>query len=343
MQYIAFVTKGLEKISEDEIQSLKDTDILSTEQKTIKFEYSGKLENLKTLRTVDDIGIYISEISVENLKELRIDNELEIIKEVIDIISQYRDINERFSITISKYKNNDIKEDDLKQILSKYFSSNLNLLYTPLDHSNIDIRFNISEEKCLITIKVFTKSLFHREYEHESHLGCLRSTIAASMLYRLVGEDSNLKVVDNFCGSGTFLCEALMLGNKVYGNDIDKSAVDVTKRNLNRIRKGEYNITNYDASNTKWKNNFFDIAISNYPWDKQIKVDKMSYLVDTSIKEYSRILKKESKIGIITTKPELIIKYLKKYFDIQDIEEYKIGYLGQVPTIVLASINRRTV
>ena len=100
------------------------------------------------------------------------------------------------------------------------------------------MRFNISEEKCLITIKVFTKSLFHREYEHESHLGCLRSTIAASMLYRLVGEDSNLKVVDNFCGSGTFLCEALMLGNEVYGNDIDKSAVDVTKRNLNRIRKG---------------------------------------------------------------------------------------------------------
>ena len=67
----------------------------------------------------------------------------------------------------------------------------------------------------------------------------------------------------------------------------------------------------------------------------------MSYLVDTSIKEYSRILKKESKIGIITTKPELIIKYLKKYFDIQDIEEYRIGYLGQVPTIVLARLSRK--
>ena len=340
MKYIAFVTKGLEEISEEEIKFIKDVTILSTKQKTIEFEYLGDITNLKTLRTVDDIGIYISEISTHKLLKLELDTELGEIRKATDALRQFRDIGKNFSITISKYKSQDIKEDDLKQILSEYFSSSLNLSYTPLDHSNIDIRINISEENCLITVKVFSRSLFHRDYEHETQLGSIRSTIASSMLYELMKDNKNLKVIDNFCGSGTFLCEALIKGNDVYGNDIDKLAVKTTIKNLNKIQKANLQITNVDASKTKWNSNYFDIAVSNLPWEKQIKVDKMGELVDNSLKEYSRILKRESKIGIITTKPDLVIKYLKKYFDSKNIEKYRIGYLGQVPTIVLASVNK---
>lgn len=340
MQYIAFVTKGLEQISGEEIKALNDVTILSTKQKTIEFEYLGEITNLKTLRTVDDIGIYISEISTEKLLKLELDTELGKIRNAIDVISQYRDISKSYSITVSKYKSKEIKEDDLKQILSEYFSSNLNLSYTSLDHSNLDIRINISEGDCLITVKVFSRSLFHRDYEHETQLGSIRSTIASSMLYGLMKDNNNLKVIDNFCGSGTFLCEALIKGNEVYGNDIDKSAVDITMRNINKIKKGDYQITNGDASKTKWNSNYFDIAVSNLPWDKQIKVDRMNYLIDSALKEYSRILKKDSKIGLISTKPDVVIKYLKKYFEVKNIEKYRIGYLGQVPTIVLASVNK---
>lgn len=340
MKYIAFVTKGLEQISEEEIKALNDVTILSTKQKIIEFEYIGDIGNLKTFRTVDDVGIYISEISTHKLLKLKLDTELGEIRKATDALRQFRDIGKNFSITISKYKSKDIKEEDLKQILSEYLSSNLNFSYTPLDHSNLDIRINISEENCLITVKVFSRSLFHRDYEHETQLGSIRSTIASSMLYELMKDNKNLKVIDNFCGSGTFLCEALIMGNEIYGNDIDKSAVDITIKNLNKIKKGGYQITNVDASKTKWKGDCFDIAVSNFPWDKQIKVDKMGELVDNSLKEYSRILKRESKIGIITTKPDLVVKYLRKYFVIKNIEKFRIGYLGQVPTIVLASVNK---
>lgn len=338
MKYIAFVTKGLEEISEEEIKSLEGVTILSRSQKILEFEYNGELSKLKSLRTIDDIGIYILKMSVDEF--LRLDLKLEYIKDAIEFLKKYRDIEENFSLTISKYKNKDINEEQLKEILSLYFSKNLGFSYTPLDHSNLDIRVNITEEDCLITLKLFPKSMFRRDYNHETQLGSLRSTIASAMLYKLIGKDGNLKVVDNFCGSGTFLCEALFMGTQVYGNDIDKNAVEITLKNLNKIKKNSYQVTNYDASKTKWGNDSFDIAVSNFPWDKQIKVHKMSKLIDSSIKEYSRILKQNSRIGLISTKPEIVIKYLKKYFEVKNIEMFKIGYLGQVPTIVLANIKK---
>jgi 23S rRNA G2445 N2-methylase RlmL len=57
--------------------------------------------------------------------------------------------------------------------------------YTPLNHENIDIRINITVSLCLISIKLFSQSLFKRDYDPESNLGSLRSTIAGAMIYKI--------------------------------------------------------------------------------------------------------------------------------------------------------------
>ena len=59
MKYIAFVIKGLETICEEELKTLNGVEILNTQQKFIFFEYSGDISCLKSLRTIDDISIYI--------------------------------------------------------------------------------------------------------------------------------------------------------------------------------------------------------------------------------------------------------------------------------------------
>jgi 23S rRNA G2445 N2-methylase RlmL len=338
MKYIAFVTKGLEKISEEEVNSLEGVVILESRQKILIFEYKKEWSNFQSLKTVDDIGILISEIPTENLLNCELSEEIKKIKSCVKILKEAREVRNQYSLTISKYKNNDFVESALKDELSNIFSKNLNMEYTPLDHTNFDIRFNIIEQKVLISVKLFPRSLFRRKYEHESRIGSLRSTIASSILFKLLHNRENLKIVDNFCGSGTFLCESLILGHDVYGNDIDKEAVFLTQKNLNKIRRGNYEITKGDASKTNWKGRYFDVAVSNLPWDKQIKVHKLSKMLDDSLREYSRILKEKSQIGLICTKPEVVVKYLKKYFDLENISEYKIGYLGQVPTVIIAGI-----
>lgn len=89
-----------------------------------------------------------------------------------------------------------------------------------------------------------------------------------------------------------------------------------------------------DALTTHWPDSFFDCAISNLPWDKQIKVSSITNLYAGAIKEYARILKPNGKLCAIITKPDLFVKYVKKYFPMKNISQLKIGLLGQTPTII---------
>lgn len=338
MKFIAHLTKGLEQISEDEIRTKLVAEIIATHQKAILFECNGEISHLNALRTIDDIGVYIGEFSTNKLLSLDLGEEILKIKDAVTLLKSFREINETYSITLSKYKSPRIDDEIFMNNLILYLNRHLNFAYTPTDHTNLDLRITVSEDKCLLTVKLFPESLYRRDYGHVNRLGSIRATIAGAMLYKLVGADKKLKVVDILCGSGTFLCEALSMGFSVSGNDHDNEAVQTTLENLNKVKRGKYDIRNFDVSKTGLPQNHFDIAVSNFPWEKQIKVEKIDELIENTISEYARILKPDSKIGLISTKPEVVKEYLQKYSEITDLEEYKIGYLGQVPTIILAEV-----
>jgi len=60
----------------------------------------------------------------------------------------------------------------------------------------------------------------------------------ARMLVNLAGYDTNKSLLDPFCGSGTILQEAMLLGyKKIYGSDISSQAVEETKQNLDWLSK----------------------------------------------------------------------------------------------------------
>lgn len=60
----------------------------------------------------------------------------------------------------------------------------------------------------------------------------------AQMLINLTGHDINKSILDPFCGSGTILQEAMLLGyKKIYGSDISAKAVQETKANLDWLTK----------------------------------------------------------------------------------------------------------
>jgi len=345
MKYLAYIVKGLENICVQELSALPDIKIISTSPKHIVFEYTSSSNNLLDLKTIDDIGIYLSKFKLNDFLEGKYTNILDIEyfkTSVLPVLSKIREINNTFSLTLSIYKANIEDKIALQETLVKYITETTGYSYIEGDHSNLDFRLNIEEDNCILTLKLSSTSLFKRNYLHIPTLGSLRSTIAASIIYSLLvkqkdkGKYSDLKLVDNFCGSGTFLCEAYSLGLDIYGGDINKEAVDITKCNLLNIGINRPNVFIQNAIKTSFQDKFFDIGVANFPWDKQIPIKSISILYDQSIKEYSRILKENGSLGFIGYKPEIIIKNIKKYFPSHKIEEVKIGYLGQTPTIVLA-------
>lgn len=66
--------------------------------------------------------------------------------------------------------------------------------------------------------------------------GMLPPKLARMMVNCAVGSDTDCIVVDPFCGNGRVLLEALLLGYRVQGSDIDAAKVVASKENITWLR-----------------------------------------------------------------------------------------------------------
>jgi 23S rRNA G2445 N2-methylase RlmL len=338
MKYIAYTTKGLEFIAEEEIKSKLNAKIQEVADKRIIFDSNASYEQLVQLTTVDDIGLLIAHkeniTSAQNILEI-----LENIKfdELRKTLSTFREVeNNTFSITTSFARVKHINIQQVVSAVSETISQKYDWKFEELQHTNFDIRIFIDKVIMYISVRITKESLHHRSYKTHSASGALRPTVAAAMVLLATKGKQHAKVVDNFCGSGTILTEALRMGNDISGGDINPESVIAAKKNLKNLSSNqEKNIHILDATKTAWPSHFFDCTISNLPWDKQIVIKSITELYEDTIQEYTRILKDDGVLCVLVSKPELFIKYTKKYFPNKDIVQYKIGLLGQTPTIVL--------
>lgn len=66
----------------------------------------------------------------------------------------------------------------------------------------------------------------------DARSGMLPPKLAKAMVNIAVSGSRGLKILDPFCGSGTVLQEALLLGHNVIGTDIETSAIAGSKKNI---------------------------------------------------------------------------------------------------------------
>ena len=337
MNFIAFTVKGLEKLAAEEVREvIYDAQIIEIQDKRVVFSSSTTYEKMALLRTVDDIGILTVKQKISTL-----DDVLSVLKEIDFYAVQknfegFRKISlGTFSVTVSMANVKAITASDLEESTISLISQKYGWKTIEKDHTNFDIRLFIDTDTLYVSVRLGTQSLHHRSYKVESQEGSLRPTVAAAMVRLATKDESNLKIVDTFCGSGTILCEALLMGNDIYGGDIDPDAVGITNLNLKQIAPVSLeHIRIQSATNTKWPNNFFDVAVSNLPWDKQIAVNSITDLYIGALAEYKRIMKENSTICVLVTKPELFIKHAKSIFPRAHIDSLKISFTGQSPPII---------
>lgn len=333
MKYIAYTVKGLEGVARQEIKDLvSDVSFVDLKPKRIIFE-TNEAKALTNFKTVDDICLLLTTGEVSSIDKVLgtfRDINLEAAKNQIE---QYRKVGNTFSITFSLAKTK-IKTEELQSSLSKVISEGNNWEYTEIDHSNFDIRIFIDNEEIYVSVRLTEKPLFHRSYRTVSSKGGLRPSIAAAMVKLATLGDMGA-VVDNFCGSGTILAEAYLANNDIFGGDIENTAVEATLQNLSNLEcKTEGKIKSLDALKAPWKDNQFDFAISNLPWDKQIEIKSVTGLYVGSLSEYARILKPDGRLCLLVSKPDLLIKHAKAFFPNKKIEKIQIGFLGQTPSII---------
>ncbi len=338
MEFIAYCTKGLEKVVEKEIVTcIKNVQVMQIVSKRIIFKTDQDFNALVNLRTVDDLGILVASLDdIASIEALLYGINKLNLKKYQKLVSQYREIDyNKFSLTPS-FVGVNFSASEAVNSISQAVQLRYGWSFEEFNHTNFDIRIFIDHAKIYISIRLTKESLQHRSYKTYSKKGSLKPTIAASMVFLATERKENLKIVDNFCGSGTILCEAVIARNEVYGGDIDGESVVITKNNLKNLNYNtEDKIRMLDAVGTIWRDGFFDCAISNLPWDKQISVDSITSLYIGALKEYSRIQKSKGSLCLLVSKPELLIKHAKKIFSNCNINVFKISLLGQSPSIVV--------
>ncbi|MBQ7202324.1 methyltransferase domain-containing protein [Candidatus Saccharibacteria bacterium] len=105
----------------------------------------------------------------------------------------------------------------------------------------------------------------------------------AQVLINLCGDlPKGSRILDPFCGTGVVLQEALLMGYKAYGTDINERMIEYSDKNMKHFDFKDYEVEEGDATNYAWKGAIDAVACEGYlgkpmstiPVDIKLKTEK---------------------------------------------------------------------
>jgi len=233
--------------------------LLAADFLIIELETEINPENLiKTLGGTKKIGAIKEEISTKNSHETNLD----LIAASIKMASQKqkKSPSGKFNFGFSAYGQTEINKKDLGIKLKNHFNE-----------KKISSRFVVSREKTLSSVVIAQNKLLTRGIEivaarHDNKIflgetlsvqpfkdlglrdfgrparddlsGMIPPKLAMEMINLAGLENKESIIVDPFCGSGTILSEAALMGYKnLFGSDISPKAIDDTYKNLSWLKE----------------------------------------------------------------------------------------------------------
>lgn len=338
--YIAHTVRGIEEICLDELHEKLHVSESQVLPKKIIFVNGQDVTLFHDLRTIDDVSVLVADFPFERafpISPEQCEKMLESLdfSEVREKISAHREVNNTFSITISAPLIRGMSQSELQQVAAQIITQKTGWEFTEKDHSNFDVRINVEEHEWYVSVRLFQQPLHDRKQYNESKTAAVRPTLAAAMI-RLLGINSESKrLVDNFCGTGTILCEALAAGYEVWGGDINPEAVSDAKKNLLASGGNSDQIFVQDATKTKWSDHYFDAVVTNFPWNEKVKVASLTTLYKNVVKEYRRITTAGRSMVFLCKRSDLLTKIVKSEFPHAEINKYEISINGQDPHILV--------
>lgn len=128
------------------------------------------------------------------------------------------------SVRLVESRNNNLSSVDV--VKNKLLSSGVELCIIKTKDS-----YQIGQTQSVQPFEEYSERDYGRP-GRDARSGMLPPKLAKAMVNIAVPGNRGLKILDPFCGSGTVLQEALLLGHNVIGTDIETSAIAGSKKNL---------------------------------------------------------------------------------------------------------------
>ncbi|MFA5000013.1 MAG: DNA methyltransferase [Patescibacteria group bacterium] len=237
------------------VLDIKEPRLLATD--FLAAEVEREIDTVKLIARLGGI-IKIGRI----IKEIPVGEEKNLVAEIQEIAAakQASGPTGKFNFGFSNYGKGEVNKNDLGLKAKKYFTE-----------KKISSRFVVSREKTLSSVVITQNKLISRGIEvvliknnnqwiigetlavqpfkdlsrrdfgrpaRDDRSGMLPPKLAQIMINLAQITDENAVIIDPFCGSGTILSEAALLGyKKLFGSDISPKAIDDTYKNLSWLKE----------------------------------------------------------------------------------------------------------
>lgn len=333
----AITTRGLEQISTSEMTTIPGLSIMSSGYRRITAEVKGSLAPLLKLRSVDDVffalGVWKDIVPQRAaLATLYMNsNRLNLI-EATSEIAKIRPLPKLpgFSVSASFVGKRKYSTDEIKQTIASGITSRWNWKYHENDFdSDLNLRVFIEHDTAHVGLRLHKTALQNRDYKVKHITGSLKPPVAAGLVL-LAGQERIEPILDPFCGGGTIITEASLLGHTSIGGDIDLAALKAAQENLHAANVA-VQLTHWDAVRLPLPSEFIHTVITNLPWGRQVEVAPgLDTLYARACLEIERILMPHGQAVILTSLPNLL-----RFNKSQVARTLEISLFGQNPTITI--------
>jgi tRNA (guanine6-N2)-methyltransferase len=341
--FFAISTRGLEDVSAAEVGSLDRVSLTASGYRRIDGKCGGSLAPLLSLRTLDDVYLYMETwggivrqrgtlVRLTSLAgELRLDYTSRILSGIRRIPDR-----PRFSVTASFVGKRNYTTEETKLAVADGVARNVpGWTYVTDDRqADLNLRLFMEHETVWVGARLARDALNRRHYKLASVPGSLKASVAASLV-RISGAGldrapQNSVLLDPFCGAGTILAEAGLMGFAVLGGDAQSNAFRVARENLGHAGVNAW-VRQWDAAQLPLPDNSVERVVTNLPWGRQVTVDSgHEDLYSGAFHEILRVLTPRGRIVVLTTLPDLLAPFRSCL-----VEQREISLFGQRPQVLV--------
>jgi tRNA (guanine6-N2)-methyltransferase len=282
VSFFAISTRGLEDVSAAEVDSLDRVSLTASGYRRIDGKCGGSLAPLLSLRTVDDVYLYLETWggiarqrgTLARLISLASGLRLGYTSRILSGIRRIPD-RPRFSVTASFVGKRNYTTKETKLAVADGVARNIpGWTYVTDDRqADLNLRLFMEHETVWVGARLARDALNRRPYKLASAPGSLKAPVAASLV-RLSGAKldrapQNSVLLDPFCGAGTILAEAGLMGFTVLGGDTQSNALRVARENLGQAGVSAW-VRQWDAAQLPLPNNSVNRVVTNLPWGRQV-------------------------------------------------------------------------
>lgn len=362
MRYFARVTAGLEQLAWRDIEKQTGATLEGFGHRRIDFTYEGAPADLLTLKSVDDVYVYVDEIdglnhtrpSLSAFHQLRgVD-----FSPALAVLAQVRPIDEKptYGVTASFLGKRNYSRYDIEDKIHTVLYEKLPWRFVPNrpdenDAHQIDLRILMEDDWALVGIRLGDTPLHRRPYKTVSLPGSLKAPVAycLCLLADLQPSDS---LLDPTCGAGTILVEAahFITRGMLTGIDINADAIATTRQNAESAGLNVKTISSLaelissderslsllmgDAQKVNLPPAMFQAVIANVPWGRQVTSDMdLPALYAGILATVTQGLAGGGRMIILTDQTEIFQRALTAYPDLTLDSTTQISLFGSHPTI----------